>query len=129
VPVDSGDVLRDWQQRAEQQAEFSLELSRRMQETTATVESAGGEVVVTVDHSGGMTDLRLAGSAMRMSAGELAALILGTGRRAQAAMAGRMAELVKGMYGADSATTAFIAGTYAEQFPVQPDDDEKRGRR
>ena len=128
--MDSDDVLRDWQQRAEQQAEFSLELSRRMQETTATVESAGGEVLVTVDHSGGMTDLRLAGSAMRMPAGELAALILGTGRRAQAAMAGRMAELVKGMYGADSATTAFIADTYAERFPAQPDDDDKkRGRR
>jgi hypothetical protein len=124
VPVDPEDLLVDWQRRAEQQAEFSMELSRRMQEVTASVESAGGEAVVTVDHAGGMTGLTLAPRAMRMSADELAEIILSTSRRAQAKMAERMTELVTGMYGADSPTTAFVSGTYAEQFPDPGEDDE-----
>lgn len=120
--------LVDWQQSAEQQAQVGLELSRRMREVSATAESAEGEIVVGVDHSGGMTGLTLTANAMRLSADDLAETILATSRRAQAQMAEKMAELVTGIYGSDSATAAFIGGTYAEQFPALPDDDERQTR-
>ncbi|GAB1641467.1 YbaB/EbfC family nucleoid-associated protein [Krasilnikovia sp. MM14-A1259] len=126
MPQDPEDLLSDWQYRAEQQAETSLELSRRMQEVTASAESADGETVVTVNHSGGLAGLRLADRAMRLSAVELAETILATNRRAQAQLAEKMGELVKGIYGSDSPTAAFIAGSYSEQFPTPSDDEETR---
>lgn len=129
MPVDPEDLLVDWQQRAAQQAELSTELSRRMQEITAGAESPGGEVTTTVDHAGGLAGLRLSPAAMRLPADELAELILGTSRRAQAKLAARMADLVTGLYGADSPTAAFVAGTYAEQFPRPERDEEERDRR
>lgn len=129
MPQDPEDWVVDWQQSAEQQAQVGLELSQRMREVSATAESAGGEAVVVVDHSGGMTGLTLTAHAMRLSADELAETILATSRRAQAQLAEKMAELVTGIYGSDSATAAFISGTYAEQFPALPDDDERQARR
>lgn len=129
MPQDPEDWIADWQQAAEHQAQVSLELSQRMREVSATAQSAGGEAVVVVDHSGGMTGLTLSGQAMRLSADELAETILATSRRAQAKLAERMAELVTGIYGSDSATATFISGTYAEQFPTPPDDDERQAGR
>ncbi|OJF11460.1 YbaB/EbfC family nucleoid-associated protein [Couchioplanes caeruleus] len=129
MPQDPEDLLVDWQQSAEQQAQVGLVLSRRMQEVAASAESAGGEAVVVVDHTGGMTGLTLTAPAMRLSAAELAETILATSRRAQAQLAEKMAELVTSIYGSDSPTAAFISGTYAEQFPPPLEEDEGQARR
>ncbi|MCA2211827.1 YbaB/EbfC family nucleoid-associated protein [Jidongwangia harbinensis] len=123
MPLDPEELITDWERRVGQQTALTTELSRRMQETTATAESPGGEAAVTVDHSGGLSGLRLGERAMRLPPGELAEIIVATSRRAQAVMAQRMAELVGGLYGADSDTAVFIAGAYAEQFPEPPDDE------
>ena len=128
MPVDPDDLLADWGRRAEQQATLTAELSERMQQTTATVEAHGGEAVVTVDHSGGLAGLRLTDRAMRLSAEELAQVILVTSRRAQAEMAQQIADVVADVYGPGSETASFIAGAYTAQFPELPDDEE-RGRR
>lgn len=104
---------------------LTKELSQRMQRNTATVESRGGEAVVTVDYSGGLAALQLSYDAMRLTASSLASVILGTSRRAQAKMAQQMVDMVKGTYGSDSETAAFIGGAYSEQFPEQPEDEER----
>jgi hypothetical protein len=123
VPLDPEDVLADWEHRAQQQTTLTMELSQRMQHTTASAKSRGAEVVATVDHSGGLADLRLSDRAMRLPATELAAIILHTSRQAQAAMAQQMGDMVRGLYGSDSDTASFIANTYAEQFPEPPDEE------
>jgi hypothetical protein len=128
VPVDPDDLLADWGRRAEQQATLTAELSERMQQTTATVEAHGGEAVVTVDSSGGLAALRLTERAMRLSAGELAEIILVTSRRAQATMAQEIAGVVADVYGAGSETASFITGAYTTQFPELPEDEERARR-
>ncbi|GAA4957279.1 YbaB/EbfC family nucleoid-associated protein [Actinoplanes utahensis] len=127
MPQDPDDLLIDWQQRVGQQTEASRELSHRMQQVNGSAESPDGDVVVTVDHAGGLSSLTLADEAMRLYPEELAELIMATNRRAQSRLSEEMGELVKGMFGSDSATTSFIAGTYAEQFPAS-EDDEREGR-
>lgn len=129
MPQDPEDLLADWRWRIQQQTESTLELSSRMRQVDATAASPGGDVTVTVDHSGGLSALTLTDEAMRLYPDELAQLIMDTARRAQSRLAENMAELVAGIYGSDSATTSFIADTYAEQFPASsPDDRRERGR-
>jgi hypothetical protein len=108
---------------------LTTELSERLQQATASAESRGGEAVVTVDHSGGLADLRLSDRAMCMTPRELAEIILATSRRAQAQLAQQVTDLVNGLYGSGSDTAAFIGGTYTAQFPEPGDHDEERGRR
>ncbi|MBG0563015.1 YbaB/EbfC family nucleoid-associated protein [Actinoplanes aureus] len=121
------DLLGDWEHRARQQAELSAELSRRIRDTVATAEAPGGEVRVTVDHSGGLAALRLDDRAMVLRADELADLVMETVRRAQSRLAEQVAEVVRGMYGSDSPTTAFIADAYATQFPRSSDEESEAG--
>ncbi len=128
MPLDPEDIIADWERRAEQQVTLSTELSQQIQATVATVESDGGEAVVTVDHSGGMAGLRLTERAMRLSPADLAEIILTTSRRAQAKMAQQVVEVVHETYGSESDTASFIAGAYTTQFP-EPIDDDERGRR
>jgi DNA-binding protein YbaB len=128
VPYSPEDYLADWERRVEQQTALTAELSERMERTRATAESRGGEAVVTVDSSGGLAELRLTDRAMRLSADELAAVILDTSRRAQAKMAQQVSDLVSSMYGASSETAYFISNAYSRQFP-EPPEDEERDRR
>ena len=125
MPGDPEGMLVDWQRRVEQQTALTTELSQRMEQNRATVESRGGEAVVTVDSSGGMAELRLSNQAMRLSADELASIILDTSRRAQAKMAQQMVAVVSSLYGAGSETAAFIGDAYTKQFPEPPEDEER----
>lgn len=125
MPQDPEDLLADWQWRVQQQTEAALDLSRRMEQVTATAESAHRDVTVTVDHAGGLTALTLTDEATRLHPDDLANLILATTRQAQSRLAETMSDLVRGIYGWDSATTAFIADTYTSQFPARRDDDHE----
>jgi hypothetical protein len=128
MPIDPEDMLADWEQRVEQQVALTTELSQAMEQSSASAESRGGEVVVKVGSSGGLTDLRIADRAMALPAAELAALIVETSQRAQASLAEQVNELVGQLYGLSSETAAFISGAYARQFP-EPVDEEERERR
>jgi hypothetical protein len=113
----------------EQQVALTTELSQAMEQSSASAESRGGEVVVKVGSSGGLTDLRIADRAMSsLSAAELASLIVETSRRAQASLAEQVNELVGRLYGPSSETASFVGGAYTRQFP-EPADDEERERR
>ena len=130
VPLDPEDAIAGWAERIEQQTALTTELSERLQQAAGSAESPGGEAVVTVDHSGGLAQLRLSERAMRLPAVELAEIILATSRQAQAVLARRVSELVGELYGAESETAAFVGGTYAAQFPEPvKDEDEERERR
>ena len=59
LPLDPEDAIAGWAQRIEQQTALTTELSERLQQATGSAESPGGKVAVTVDHSGGLPDLRL----------------------------------------------------------------------
>jgi DNA-binding protein YbaB len=117
---DPDEVLADWSRRAEEQASRAAELSRRVEQTKASFESHGGEVVVVVDSSGGLADLRLTKQAMRLPPGRLASLILDTSRRAQAKMAQRVVDEVSSLYGPGSETASFIGDVYTSRFPNLP---------
>ncbi len=128
MPQDPEEMLADWEHRIARQTAMTSELSQRLEETSASVEATDGVATVTVDSSGGMTELRLSDQAMRLPASELASVILDTNRRAQAKMARQMVDVVSGLYGAGSETASFIGGVYTDRFP-QPPEDEERDRR
>ncbi len=130
MSMDFGDaMLRDAERRLEWQLQQAEELQTRVEATSVTVESRGGEATVTVNSSGGLSDLTLTDRAMRLRPDELAAIILGTSRQAQAQLTQRMGELVGSLYGEGSATAEFVSGVYAEQYPPQPEDDSDRDER
>ncbi|WP_164842232.1 YbaB/EbfC family nucleoid-associated protein [Actinoplanes solisilvae] len=122
-------AIEDWAARVQHQSSLTTELSERLQQARATSESHGGDVTVTVDHTGGLAELRLTDQAMRRSAGELSEIILATSRRAQARLAKDIEAMVNTLYGAGSETASFIGGTYAERFPELGEPDEERDRR
>jgi YbaB/EbfC DNA-binding family len=128
VPRDPEELLGDWERRVGQQTLLTAELAQQLEQNSASAESRDGEAAVTVDSSGGMTELRISERAMRLPAGELAAIILDTNRRAQAKLARQTVDVVSGLYGADSQTASFIGGAYTERFP-EPPDEEERDRR
>jgi YbaB/EbfC DNA-binding family protein len=127
--MDPEDAIADWAARGESQSALTAELGERLQRARASAESRDGEVVVTVDQSGGLADLRLSELAMRLSPSDLGEIILATSRRAQAKLAQQVADVVSSLYGAGSETAAFIGKTYSEQFPEPDDEDEERDRR
>jgi hypothetical protein len=57
--MDSEDAIEDWAARVERASTLTTELSEGLQQAQASAESRDGEVRVTVDHSGGLADLRL----------------------------------------------------------------------
>lgn len=123
------DAVADWAARVERQSALTMDLSERLQQARASAESRGGEVVVTVDHSGGLADLRLSERAMRLLPSALSEIILATSRRAQATLAQQVADVVASLYGAGSETAAFIGEAYSKQFPELDDVGEERDRR
>ena len=129
VSMDPEDAIEDWAARAERQSSLTSELSERLQQAKACAGSHDDAIRVTVDHSGGLAELRLTEQAMRLSATELSEAIMATNRHAQARLAKDVSALVSSLYGAGSQTASFIAGTYAQQFPEPDDHDEERDRR
>jgi DNA-binding protein YbaB len=127
--MDPEDAIADWAARIERQTALTTELSNRLQEAQASAESRGGEVLVTVDSSGGLSVVRLSDRAMRLSASELGELILSTSKRAQAKLAQQVAEITSALYGAGSETASFIGNAYSVQFPEPDDEVEERDRR
>ncbi len=115
--MDMDAAIDDWAARAERQSALTAELGDELQRAQASAQSRGGEVEVTVNHAGGLADLRLSSRAMTLSEHDLGKMILATSQRAQANLARQVTELVNSLYGEGSETATFVGGTYAEQFP------------
>ena len=118
--------IADWERRVEQQARRTQELSESIEHSTSSAQSPGGEVVVTVDSTGGLTGLDLRREAGDLPLDELAALVVATSKKAQARMAEQVSGLVAQLYGAESGTAQFIRTAYAERFAADPGDQEEQ---
>jgi DNA-binding protein YbaB len=124
--MDSNDwLLRDMEQRIDDQIRRSEQLRNELSALRITVESPGGQIAVTVDSAGSLVDLHLTDQALRPGPTELAGLILSTTRTAQARLAERIAELTGRVYGAGTETADFISTAYARQFPAPPADPQE----
>ncbi|MEV4351150.1 YbaB/EbfC family nucleoid-associated protein [Actinoplanes sp. NPDC049596] len=110
------DRIADWELRVEEQARRTQRLSESIERSTSSAESPGGEVVVTVDSTGGLAGLRFRREAGDLPLDRLDELVLATSKRAQARMAEQVSDLVEQLYGSGSGTAQFIRTAYSERF-------------
>ncbi|AEV82034.1 hypothetical protein ACWT_1018 [Actinoplanes sp. SE50] len=96
-------------------------LADRVATLRASAAGAGGAVRVTVASSGNVTGLELDERSLGLGAPGLAAEILLTIHRAQAALAGRVAEAVASTVGAETETGRAVLDGFASRFPA-PDE-------
>jgi DNA-binding protein YbaB len=120
------DRIADWEYRVEQQTRRTQQLSESIERSTSSAQSPNGELVVTVDSTGGLVDVQLRREAGELPLDRLAALIVATSRQAQARMAEQVSGLVEQLYGAGSGTAQFIRTAYTERFTPEPEDGERR---
>lgn len=118
--------IADWEHRVEQQTRRTRELSESIERGTASAQSPDGEVVVTVDSTGGLADLRLRPAAADLPLDRLAELVVATSRQAQARMAEQVSGLVEQLYGTGSGTAQFIRTAYAERFATRDAEEDDR---
>ncbi len=103
--------VEDWSAAATARAAKAQALADQAAQVSVSAANPDGSVEVTVAASGAMTDLRLGEAIRKRPVDEVAADILATMRRAQAKLAGRMAEIAAQTVGADSeAGRAVVAG-------------------
>ncbi|MET7966528.1 YbaB/EbfC family nucleoid-associated protein [Micromonospora sp. NPDC005305] len=107
------------------------EMSRRVADLTATAAGADGAVRVTVAASGIVTELRLDDRVRSWPATRIAAEIMATTRRAQARLAGAVADVAARTVGAGSETARAVVASYTTRFPAPPEesDDDRSPRR
>jgi DNA-binding protein YbaB len=120
--------IDEWSAEAAAQAERARALSERVAELTVTATSDDGLVEVTVAGSGLVTDIRLADRVNSWRASAIAAEILAVMRRAQAELAGFVADAVADTVGADSPAGRAVVDSFARRFPAEPDDEDMSGR-
>ena len=111
----------DWWSAVSARADRAVQLAQRISELLVTESGARGAVEVTVAGSGIVTDLRLSQRAADMRPAALVEAILATMRRAQARLAGRVAEIAADTVGTDSETGRAAVASFAERFPEPPD--------
>jgi len=124
MPVDPDGVIDDFQARVDERTQQALRLSAELERAEVTLRSPRGEITVRVNSAGGLSDLRFHPESEALTRDELAALVLATSRRAQVKLAERVTELVAGVYGADSGTTALVTEAYASRYPSVDDESE-----
>jgi DNA-binding protein YbaB len=122
------DLLRSFELQATEHAERARELGERIEQISAAVQSAGGEVRVTVDSTGGLSSLTFGSPARGIALDQLAELVMQSSRQAQARLAASIGELVSQIYGPGSETANFVSRTYAERFPTPEANEDGKSR-
>lgn len=125
------DWVRSWAASVSDRAAQAQEMSRRVADLTATAAGADGAVRVTVAASGIVTELRLDDRVRSWPATRIAAEIMATTRRAQARLAGAVADVAARTVGAGSETARAVVASYTTRFPAPPEesDDDRSPRR
>ena len=126
MALDPDEVVRSLEAHVEAQTQRALQLSAELESAEVSVRSPNGEVTVRVNSAGGLAGLEFHAGSDALSRNELAELVLATSRKAQARLAQRVGELVSGMYGASSSTTAFVTEAYTKKYPEPDDESETR---
>ncbi len=112
-------ALDRWIADAEQTAARYQRLSADVTAVRVTESTSDGLVTVTVDSAGRMTDLRI--SERALPGPRLAENLMSAMRRAQARLAGRVAELMLETVGEDVAMRDAVLSNYHEAFPAPPE--------
>ncbi len=115
---DAEEWVRSWSSQVSGRAEAAAALADRVAALTASADGDGGAIRVTVASSGNVTGLALDDRVQRLPGQELADEILRTMRRAQAGLAGRVAEAVDETVGADTETGKAVLESFAQRFPA-----------
>jgi hypothetical protein len=117
--------LDSWVAQVNAQAQDSVDLSRRVAALTGSAEGRDGAIRVTVGSTGRVDRLDLDERVHELSGPRLAQEIMTAIRRAEAALAGRVAEEVRATVGADTETGRAVIHSFDSRFP-KPGDDEQR---
>lgn len=117
-------MVQGWSDGVNDQVRRATELNEQIEASRAGADSPNGEVRVTVDSTGSLAELELRDSAMRLDKRALARMIMDTSRKAQGLMAQEVTRLAQEKLGADSSAADFISSTYAQKFPMPPEDDD-----
>lgn len=112
-------ALDRWIADAEQTAARYQQLSTDVEAVRVTESTSDGLVTVTVDSSGRVTDLRI--SERALPGPRLAENLMSAMRRAQARLAGRVAELMRETVGEDVAMRDAVMSNYHDAFPAPPE--------
>lgn len=121
--------LNRWAADVAATAQRYQDMSREVAALSVRESSRDNVVEVTVDARGAMTDLRISDRARDLSGQELAALVLGTMRRAQHRITKRVAEVVAPMAEQDPQTVRTVLAGYEQRFPQPPPEGFVEGNR
>jgi DNA-binding protein YbaB len=121
-PIKAGEQLQQFAENLQQKAQRYSALHQRLGSVGVTERSAGGEVTVTVDANGVLTDLELSERTKGMDPAMVSATIMSCLRQAQAKLREQVATLVHETVGDDPAGNN-IVNQYAERFPDPVDED------
>jgi hypothetical protein len=103
----------------------TVALADRVATLSASAAGDDGAVRVTVAGSGLVTAIELNDRVQRLPGSILAAELMRTIRRAQAAIVGQAAVAVDETVGVDSETGKAVLDSFSQRFPLEPDDSEE----
>jgi hypothetical protein len=112
--------IDDWQSSIEDRAARAKALSERVTGLRASARSRDGLVVVTVDSTGAIVDLRLDEQTRDRPAADTAHAILTVMRAAQANLAPLVRQAATEELGADDPTAKAIVTSYSRRFLAAP---------
>lgn len=116
--------VRSWSASVSERAARARDLSERVAQLSVSATDDDELVTVTVAGSGVVTDLHLDERVRRWPAARTATEILAVMRRAQASMAGQVADIATQTVGPDSETARAVVASFAKRFPAEPPADQ-----
>ena len=109
---------------AEAKLQRAKELETKVQNLKGRASSRRGEVSVTVDSSGGLSDLKLTDAATALTASDLAGLILETFHKAHRKVTESYVDMVNDEFGKDSPTARAAADEAWGRVTTDVDDED-----
>jgi DNA-binding protein YbaB len=117
--------LDSWTAQVDEQAQRSVELSRRVAALAVSAEGHDGAIRVRVGSAGQVEQLDLDERVHDLPGPRLAEEIMSVMRRAQAALSARVADEVRATVGEDTETGRAVIQSFDTRFPT-PRDEENR---
>lgn len=123
-------MVRDWQDRAQENAEKFNRLQQQVESISVTESTRDGAIQVTVASTGMLQNLQLADSADKRTMPKLAAEIMRLVQQAQAKIPGQMEQAVEDTVGLADSAAQHVLGQARKHFPEPPPEEEPpRGTR
>ncbi len=117
--------MRRWAADVEAKAQRYQVMQAEVARVAVTEVSRDDIVRVTVDATGGVTDLVISDKGREVPGTELSRLVLTTMRLAQSRIGDQVAEVMERTVGDDPQTVATVVGSYRQRFP-EPEPDSER---